>query len=140
MFRQRHLGRTVLMAALLVLGTGGIVAVTRSGWALDLVCPESVTTYAHVPFPAPPLTADTSLTVGQEVSVGGYTEALPSKRMPALAGDTTVVRQRTVVRPTAQRCGRVVEGYQFAVLTAVHPGSVTVVVSPQPPRTIVVVA
>jgi hypothetical protein len=139
MLRQRHLGRTALMAALVLLAAGGLVAVTRSGWAIDLVCPESVTGYAHVPFPAPLLIGDARLTVGQEVSVGGYTEALPSKRVPTLAGDTTVVRVRTVVKPTVERCGRIVEGYQFLVLTAVRPGTMTVEAPPQPPRTIVVV-
>ena len=128
------------MAALVLLVAGALVAVTRSGWALDVVCPESVTAYAHVPFPAPPLTGDARLTVGQEVSVGGLTEALPSEREPTLGGDPTVVRVRTVVEPTVERCGRIVEGYAFHVLTAVHPGSLTVVAPPQPQRTIVVVA
>lgn len=124
----------------MLLVAGALVAVTRSGWALDAVCPASVTAYAHVPFPAPPLTGDARLTVGQEVSVGGFTEALPSTRVPTLAGDPTVVRVRTVVAPTAERCGRIVEGYQFLVLTAVRPGSITVVAPRQPQHTIVVVA
>lgn len=129
----------------ILVATGGVITARGHGPLAALLCPRSVTGYAQVPYPAPPLTHDTRLRVGQEGSLGGYGDPLPADDPPALVGDRSVVRIRTVVRATERRCGRVVEGYRFFVVTAVRPGEVTVLPprspgSPQPPLSIVVLA
>jgi hypothetical protein len=114
----------VIVVAGAAVGVGGVRGRGPLG---SVLCPVRATGYAQVPYPAPPLTRDVRLPVEQAGSVGGYGDPLPPATQPGLVGDRAAVRVRTVVEPTEERCGRVVAGYRFFVLTAVRPGRVTIV-------------
>jgi hypothetical protein len=95
-----------------------VLAVGGRGPLGALVCPVTVTRYDEAPYPAQRWQGTITLRAGDQASVGGHGDPLPADTPPELIGAADAVQVTSVVRPTEQRCDRVVSGYRFYLLTA----------------------